>query len=307
MKFDNHKILVLTGATGSGKTDLALEWVEKYPQLEIVSVDSALIYRGMDIGTAKPDPSILSSIPHHLVNIKDPAESYSVAEFCRDCKSAVENIFSRGKTPFLVGGTMMYLNALREGLADIPAAHEMVRKELFDTLGEHGIERLYERLKAKDPLSADRLKPTDTQRILRALEVVESTGKPIHTYWSQNQKVINNPFIFTAIAVEDRSILHQRIQDRTEKMMKNGLIDEVRRLYERGDLHAELPSIRSVGYRQVWDYFLGKSVLKEVDEKITISTRQLAKRQITWMRSWPDIYWIRPGFNLVDIGGQFLK
>jgi tRNA dimethylallyltransferase len=307
MKFDNQKILVLTGATGSGKTDLALEWVERYPQLEIISVDSALIYRGMDIGTAKPDPSILSSVPHHLVDIRDPIESYSVAEFCRDCKSAVENIFSRGKTPFLVGGTMMYLNALRQGLADIPAVDEAVRKEVLEAFTVSGIDPLYERLKKKDPFAAGRLKSTDTQRILRALEVVESTGKPIHSYWSGNQKIIPQPFVFTAIAVEDRSLLHQRIQLRTKRMMEKGLIDEVRGLYERGDLSLDLPSIRSVGYRQVWDYFLGNILLEEVEENITISTRQLAKRQLTWMRSWADIHWIKPGIDSVEVCGQLLK
>ncbi len=304
MTLDNRPIVVLTGPSASGKTDLALSWIEKYPCLEIISVDSAMIYRGMDIGTAKPSREILSKTLHHLIDIRDPLESYSVAEFCGDCHRAIQEIFSRGKIPLLVGGTMMYLNSLRNGLASIPPVTAGVREKLSLRLKEEGIQTLYESLLKADPLSAQRLKPGDTQRILRALEVFESTGSPLSYYWGNNQKIIKNPFTFLGLPVEDRVTLHQRIEVRTQAMLKNGLIDEVRRLYERGDLHLDLPAIRSVGYRQVWEYFLGQSSRENLHENITISTRQLAKRQITWMRSWPDIqYWNRD-LNLLELFDQ---
>lgn len=301
MTFDNQKIGVLVGPTGAGKTDLALEWVTQYPKLEIISVDSAMIYRGMDIGTAKPSAEILRKFPHHLIDIRDPSEAYSVAAFCLDCKNAVQDIFSRGKVPLLVGGTMMYLNALREGLANIPEIPPEIRQKFSEALNQSGIEALYQKLKKEDPISADRLKSTDTQRILRALEVKEATGIPLHEYWKNNQKMIPNPFVFLGIATEDRSLLHERIGKRTENMLKNGLIEEVRALYDRGDLHINLPAIRSLGYRQVWEYFLGYSSKNDLYENITISTRQLAKRQLTWMRSWSDIRWISSDLNLMEL------
>jgi tRNA dimethylallyltransferase len=316
MKLDNKNleeiqrlpVIVLTGPTGVGKTDLALKWARECPNLiEIISVDSAMIYRGMDIGTAKPESAILEEIPHHLVNIKDPAESYSVAQFCREATASIEDVYRRGKIPILVGGTMMYLNALRNGLAQIPEINSTIRKDLSDELNLKGLEFMYQKLCRLDLVSGSRLKSTDTQRILRALEIIEGTGIPIHEHWVNNQKICKNPLFFLAIPVEDRGILHQKIGLRTQKMLEQGLIEEVKNLYDRGDLSEDLPSIRSVGYRQVWEYFLERCSYNDLQENITISTRQLAKRQLTWLRSWGDIRWISRDLNLMELFSDLFK
>jgi tRNA dimethylallyltransferase len=316
MKLDNKNlediqkkpVMVLTGPTGVGKTDLALKWARQYPGLiEIVSVDSAMIYRGMDIGTAKPEPEILAEIPHHLVNIKDPLESYSVAEFCVDAAACIENIFSRGKVPVLVGGTMMYLNALRNGLAQMPEINSTIREQLSEELSVKGLAFMYEKLSKCDPVSAHRLKSTDTQRILRALEVMEGTGVPIHEHWKNNQKICKNPMIFMGIPAENRELLHEKISLRSQKMLEQGLVEEVRVLFDRGDLSENLPSMRSVGYRQVWEYFLERCLYEDLHKNITISTRQLAKRQLTWLRSWGDIQWITQDLNLMELFSDLFK
>jgi tRNA dimethylallyltransferase len=310
MKLDskNSPVLILTGPTGVGKTDLAVKWARENPGLiEIVSVDSAMIYKGMDIGTAKPDLAILQEVPHHLVSIKDPLESYSVAEFCIDSNRLIQEIYSRNKLPLLVGGTMMYLNALRNGLAQIPEINTTIREKIAEEFSHLGLQAMHQKLLKLDPVSADRLKPTDTQRILRALEVIEGTGVPLHEHWRNNKKICQNPLIFLALPCDDRSFLHKKIEERAQKMIKEGLVDEVKLLYERGDLHEDLPSIRSVGYRQVWDYFLGRLDYSDLQKNITISTRQLAKRQSTWLRSWGDVQWINQDLNSIELFSDLFK
>ncbi len=277
------------GPTASGKTQLAVELVQRFP-MEIISVDSAMVYRGMDIGTAKPTADILKIAPHHLIDIRDPAEAYSAAQFREDALKIIEDIFSRGKIPLLVGGTMLYFRALQKGLSELPEADAELRKKLLIEGKKIGWPALHDRLKKIDTVAADRIHPNDSQRIQRALEVYELTGKNL-TYWQQ--KNAENPENFRminfAVLPVDRSILHQRIKERFETMLANGFIDEVRTLFSRGDLSLDLPAIRSVGYRQAWEYLLGELTFDEMKERAVIATRQLAKRQLTWLRSWPDV------------------
>ncbi|MRI31676.1 tRNA (adenosine(37)-N6)-dimethylallyltransferase MiaA [Endozoicomonas sp. OPT23] len=293
--------IFLMGPTASGKTDLAIALTEHLP-CELISVDSALVYRDMDIGTAKPTVEELAKAPHRLINIKDPSEPYSAADFREDALREMAEISSRGKIPVLVGGTMLYFKALRDGLAELPAADQSIRDRLLKDAEELGWEKLHEKLQQVDPVAALRIKPTDTQRLQRALEVYESTGRPLSD-WHAEQKQQQLPYnvVNLAIAPQDRSVLHKRIAIRYERMMEQGFIDEVKALRERGDLDTSLPAVRAVGYRQVWSYLDGEMDYPTMVEKGIIATRQLAKRQLTWLRSWPDVNWLDSlSVNLVE-------
>lgn len=290
------------GPTAAGKTDLAIELTKVLP-CELISVDSALVYRGMDIGTAKPSKALLAEFPHRLIDILDPAEAYSAADFRRDALQAMAEITARGKIPLLVGGTMLYYKALVEGLADMPAADPEVRAKIEEEAARLGWQALHEQLAVIDPESAARIHPNDPQRLSRALEVYRVSGQSM-TALRQRQSAQSTeaaasglqqlPYTVAnlAIAPANRQVLHRRIEQRFTLMLEQGFIDEVVALRERSDLHAGLPSIRAVGYRQVWDYLDGKLTSAEMQERGIIATRQLAKRQFTWLRSWTDLHWL---------------
>lgn len=283
--------LFLMGPTASGKTDLAIQLRKKYP-VEIISVDSALIYRGMDIGTAKPTVEELAQAPHRLIDILDPSEAYSVADFRQDALREMQAIACEGKIPLLVGGTMLYYKALLEGLSPLPAADPHIRQEIELQAQQIGWEGLHTELQQIDPISAARIHPNDPQRLSRALEVYRISGKTL----TELTKTKGEPIPFRikqfAIAPKDRAELHRRIELRFEKMVQSGFEEEVRALYARDDLHPDLPSIRCVGYRQMWEYLDGKGSLDEAIFRGVCATRQLAKRQITWLRSWDDLTWL---------------
>lgn len=277
------------GPTASGKTNLALDLLS-YLDFEIISVDSALIYRGMDIGTAKPSELILKQAPHRLINTHDPSEIYSAAEFRADAISAIEEIINKGRIPLLVGGTMLYFHVLQQGIARLPPANFLVREQLKKDLKDFGSNKLHERLSAVDPVAAQRIHPNDPQRILRALEVAKVTGKTL-TELQLIPTFSPLPYVFINIALlpDDRTLLHKAIATRFQTMLDLGFIEEVEKLFKRGDLHANLPAIRTVGYRQIWNYLLNNISYTEMQELAIIATRQLAKRQLTWLRSWPDL------------------
>lgn len=294
--------IFLMGPTASGKTDLALALARVLP-CELISVDSALVYRGMDIGTAKPSPELLAEFPHRLVDILDPAESYSAAEFSSDALAAMAEISAAGRIPLLVGGTMLYFKALRDGLADMPGADPSVRAELEAQAAAEGLQALHDELARIDPESAARIHPNDPQRLVRALEVYRVSGSTMseHRARQRSQKAVADapgsgvlPYTVThlCIAPAQRSILHERIERRFLGMVEQGFIEEVEALRCRGDLHPGMPSIRSVGYRQVWEYLDGRSSRDEMVERGIVATRQLAKRQFTWLRSWGESYWL---------------
>jgi tRNA dimethylallyltransferase len=281
--------IAIMGPTASGKTAAALEIARHIP-CEIISVDSALVYRGMDIGTAKPSKEELASAPHHLIDILDPTESYSAMQFRNDTLQLVNEIHGRGKLPLLVGGTMLYFKVLQDGLDELPTADPALRAALDAEAAELGTPALHARLATLDPVTAERLKPNDSQRIQRALEIITLTGQPMSALLAQRQPQ-TLPFDLCPIALEpsERSVLHQRIALRFDIMLQNDqLLDEVRTLRARGDLHLGLPSMRCVGYRQAWEHLDGLYDLAELRERGIIATRQLAKRQLTWLRSMPD-------------------
>ncbi|QEW07630.1 tRNA (adenosine(37)-N6)-dimethylallyltransferase MiaA [Nitrincola iocasae] len=283
-------VVCLMGPTASGKTDLAMRLAD-HLDVELISVDSALIYRGMDIGTAKPDADTLQRYPHHLVNIRDPAESYSAAEFREDALQCIDQALSAGRTPLLVGGTMMYFNALLKGLATLPASDPGVRAELDDRIAAKGIEALHSALRVVDPVAAARLHPTDTQRVQRAMEVYVLTGKTLTQHWQeQSQQELPFRVLSLALLPGDRVALHQRIALRFEQMLAEGFESEVSELFRRGDLHEGMPSMRCVGYRQMWHYLEGHLDYASMHQKAVIATRQLAKRQYTWLRGWPELH-----------------
>ncbi|MDT8429270.1 MAG: tRNA (adenosine(37)-N6)-dimethylallyltransferase MiaA [Pseudomonadales bacterium] len=286
----SRPVLCLAGPTAVGKTALAVELVQRLP-LQIINVDSAQIYRGMDIGTGKPDQATLARAPHRLIDFLDPAQSYSAASFRTDAIREITDILQNGKIPLLVGGTMLYFKALRDGLAPLPAADPRLRQQIeleADQIGWAGIHR---RLAEVDPAAAQRIHPNDPQRLQRALEVYLLTGKSL-SHWHRQQGVDGQPpfdLHFFSIQPGLRSVLHEKISKRFDKMLKAGLLAEVEMLYRRPDLHAGLPALRSVGYRQVWQYLGGEISYDEMRERGIIATRQLAKRQITWLRSWPNL------------------
>jgi tRNA dimethylallyltransferase len=281
--------LFLMGPTASGKTDLAIELCENLP-CEIISVDSALIYRGMDIGTAKPNSAELKKAPHMLIDILDPAQSYSVAEFRKDALLAMENITARGNIPLLVGGTMMYFKALIDGLSPLPESDQSVRKVIQAKAEESGWQALHQQLAQIDPTSAKRIHPNDPQRLIRALEVYQLTDRSMTDLMATKSAPIPYNVKQFCIAPDDRKVLHQRIAQRFQLMVDAGFQAEVEKLKNRGDLHLNLPSIRCVGYRQMWQYLDGDCDFNEMCEKSIAATRQLAKRQLTWLRGWENIY-----------------
>ncbi|WP_250483097.1 tRNA (adenosine(37)-N6)-dimethylallyltransferase MiaA [Caballeronia sp. GaOx3] len=284
------RVACLLGPTASGKTAAALAFAARHP-VEIVSVDSALVYREMDIGTAKPDAVERAAAPHHLIDIIDPAETYSAAQFRADALRLVGEIVARGNVPLLVGGTMLYYKALTQGLNDLPTADADVRATLDADAARDGWPALHARLATVDPQTAARLAPNDSQRIQRALEIFMLTGQPMSTLLAAPRtQHVDAPYRFVPIALEpsDRAVLHARIAARFDAMLARGFIDEVRRLRARGDLDLSMPSMRCVGYRQAWEYLDGATGYDEMRDKGIFATRQLCKRQLTWLRAMPE-------------------
>jgi len=298
--------VAIMGPTASGKTAAALELARHIP-CEIISVDSALVYRGMDIGTAKPTRAEQDSVPHHLIDILDPSQSYSAMQFRQDALRLTQDIIGRGRLPLLVGGTMLYFKVLRDGLDELPQADPALRAQLDQEAGRLGMPAMHARLAELDPVTAQRLKPNDSQRIQRALEITLLTGKPMSSMLAQQQSQ-PLPFELLPLALEpaDRAVLHARIAQRFDLMLRNGaLLDEVESLRRRGDLHVGLPSMRCVGYRQAWEYLDGEIDATALRDKGIAATRQLAKRQLTWLRSMPDRIVI--DCNAVDAATQVLQ
>lgn len=284
--------ILLMGPTAAGKTDLAIALHERLG-CELVSVDSAMVYRGLDIGSAKPEPEELARAPHRLIDIRDPAEPYSAADFREDALREMAAITAAGRVPLLVGGTMMYFKRLLEGVANLPAADPTVRAALERQLTEQGLAGLHEELGRVDPASAARIHPNDPQRLLRALEVYRLAGRPLSALWAeQRQETFPYRTLSIGLAPADRGVLHERIARRFRAMLDAGLIDEVAALKGRGDLSPSLPSLKSVGYRQVWSYLEEEIDRAEMERLGIVATRQLAKRQLTWMRSWPGLHWV---------------
>ncbi|MHA7925614.1 MAG: tRNA (adenosine(37)-N6)-dimethylallyltransferase MiaA [Marinobacter sp.] len=315
------------GPTASGKTDLAMALCDRLP-CEIISVDSAMIYRGMDIGTAKPTAAELARAPHRLIDICDPAETYSAADFRRDALAAMAEITAAGRIPLLVGGTMMYFKALIHGMSGLPSASSDVRRALEQEAEERGWEALYEELQSLDPIAAERIHPNNRQRLMRALEVLRLTGKPISEFWKaesgpgeqpalveqsadvkdytyftrwQADETSSLPYTVTQLAMmpPERRVLHERIRLRFLKMLEAGFLDEVRALMLREDLNPDLPSMRCVGYRQAWSYLSGEDDYETFVSKGVAATRQLAKRQLTWLRKWSDVDWLDSDDKLI--------
>jgi tRNA dimethylallyltransferase len=286
--------ICLMGPTAAGKSALALRLCQEFP-FEIISVDSSQVYRGLDIGTAKPTPAEQARTPHRLIDIRDPAQAYSAAEFSADAGREIEDIRRHGRIPLLVGGTMFYFHALEFGLSELPSADAEIRVRLTDEAARAGWPALHQRLRAIDPVSAARIQPQDAQRIQRALEIHELTGQPPSEF-AQAAPRERAPWSFIKLALfpGERAWLHARIAQRFAVMLEQGLVAEVEGLYRRGDLHPGLPSVRTVGYRQVWEYLTGAINYTEMTERALAATRQLAKRQLTWLRSYPDVYHFDP-------------
>lgn len=303
MSADQPTAIFLMGPTAAGKTDLSLALTERLG-CEIVSVDSALVYRGMDIGTAKPDAEVRCRYPHHLIDLIDPAEAYSAVRFRDDALTAMQAITDRGRIPLLTGGTMLYYKALVEPLATMPGAHPEIREAMQQVLQTEGLAPLLGELEQVDPVAWARIDRGNPQRVLRALEVYRASGKPISQFWAESDNDGHGSLSSEALAAfpwrvvqlcvapNDRTVLHQRIAMRFEAMLAEGFEAEVRQLFERGDLHPDLQSIRSVGYRQMWHYLAGEWSWEQMAERGIIATRQLAKRQLTWLRRWPDLHWL---------------
>ncbi|MBU2895000.1 tRNA (adenosine(37)-N6)-dimethylallyltransferase MiaA [Colwellia sp. D2M02] len=279
------------GPTASGKTALAMELYDTLP-CEIISVDSALIYRDMNIGTAKPTADELKKYPHHLINLRDASESYSAADFCRDALLKIDEIKANNRIPILVGGTMMYFKSLIEGISPLPTANEAIRAEIEAQANNIGWQALHDQLAEIDPVSAKRIHPNDPQRLTRALEVYRITGNTLTQLTEIKGDKLAGNILQLAITPKERSTLHQRIELRYQQMVEQGFEEEVNKLQARGDLHEDLPSIRCVGYRQMWQYLNGECNHDEMIFRGVCATRQLAKRQLTWLRSWPDLHWL---------------
>ncbi len=285
-------ILCLMGPTASGKTPLAVELVKRFP-CEIISVDSAMVYRGMNIGTAKPTADILQTAPHRLIDLLDPKDSYSAGQFRSDALHEIDDIIAHGHIPLLVGGTMLYFRVLQQGIAKLPKADKPLRAELQARAAHEGWESLHALLMSIDPDAATHIQPRDGQRIQRALEVYLLTGKTISAWQREETNPLSGYGIYHfALAPSDRARLHERITSRFNQMLERGFIQEVEQLYARGDLTPDLPAMRSVGYRQAWDYLSGQINFNTMQETAIAATRQLAKRQLTWLRSWEELTWL---------------
>ncbi|WP_286235952.1 tRNA (adenosine(37)-N6)-dimethylallyltransferase MiaA [Thalassotalea sediminis] len=284
-------VICLMGPTASGKTALAFELYDALP-CEIISVDSALVYKNMDIGTAKPTPAELAKYPHRLIDIKDASESYSAAEFCQDALREVAEIRAKGRIPILVGGTMMYFKSLIEGISPLPEANGEIRAKIEAKAKVEGWQALHDELSKIDPTSAERIHPNDPQRLTRALEVFRITGNTLTQLTAIKGETLSGNVLQFAIAPKERKDLHARIELRFRQMIAQAFEQEVVKLKERGDLHENLPSIRCVGYRQMWQYLHGEYNHDEMVFKGICATRQLAKRQLTWLRNWPSLTWL---------------
>lgn len=285
------QVIFIMGPTASGKTALALALAQQI-ECEIISVDSALIYKEMDIGTAKPTTVELEAVPHHLIDILDPSMAYSVSQFRDDAARLISQIIARGRLPVLVGGTMMYYNALIKGLSTLPASNPGIRADIEAQARQKGWTMMHSELAQVDPICADRIHPNDPQRITRALEVYQISGQPMSALQAQSSGPIPYSVAQFAIAPQERSVLHERIELRFRQMLAQNFEAEVQALMDRGDLMEDLPSIRCVGYRQMWQYLSGQMSRAEMVERGIIATRQLAKRQITWLRGWDDVHWL---------------
>jgi len=285
---DTPPVICLTGPTAAGKSAAVLALAARWP-IEVISVDSATVYRGMDIGTAKPGADERARVAMHLLDIRDPLESYSAAEFCADARALMADIRARNRHPVLVGGTMLYLHALREGLNNLPAADANIRAELDALAARHGTPWLHAELAKVDPATAARLAPNDSQRIQRALEIWRLTGQPMSALLARPRPAPASPRLITlSLEPSDRTLLHARIGERFDAMLAAGFIEEVQALYARGDLHADLPALRAVGYRQYWRTCAGEVTPDQAREQTLAATRQLAKRQLTWLRAQPQ-------------------
>ena len=288
----NKRAILLMGPTASGKTDFAISLCKRFP-CDVISVDSALVYRGMDIGTAKPDAATLARTPHRLIDFLDPEESYSAGEFVRDAYREMDDIFAGGRIPLLVGGTMMYVRALTRGVAELPGADAAIRAAIDTEAEQHGWPAMHAELQRVDPDAAARIKPNDRQRIQRALEVFRASGKPLSA-WQQDSAPARDDISYVKIGlnIEPRSVLHDRIARRLDSMLDQGFLAEVERL--RPGLTADHPAMRAVGYRQFWQHLDGKFDREEARDRALYATRQLAKRQITWLRSEHEIFLVDP-------------
>lgn len=286
--------LAIMGPTASGKSGLSLALAQQLP-IEIISVDSALIYRGMDIGTAKPSAAELESVPHHLIDILEPTEQYSAADFIEDVTQLVADIFQRGRLPVLVGGTMMYFNALQQGIAQLPSANPEIRQKIYQAWQEDP-QAIHEKLQAIDPIAAKRIHANDSQRLVRALEVYELTGQSLTEAQQAGQQTMLEAFSLAKVALlpEDRQQLHAKIEQRFQQILKAGFLKEAEVLFSKPGIHADLPAIRSVGYRQAWLFFEQVYDYDIFVEKSVVATRQLAKRQITWLRKETDLLTLDP-------------
>jgi len=294
---NEQTIVVLIGPTAAGKTDAAMKLQDHLggqSAAQLISADSAMIYKGMDIGTAKPSAEELAAYPHELVSILDAKEIYSAADFVRDADTCIVDAFAQKKTPIIVGGTMLYVKCFLQGIAKLPDADEATRSQLVKELELRGGKALHDELAAIDPAAAANIHPNNHQRLLRGLEVVRLTGKPLSSQWVENAGAsassrLGAKILLLGILPTQREVLHQRIENRFDQMLKGGFLDEVRALRQRGDLHEDLPSVRAVGYRQGWQFLAGAIDVNTMREKAVAATRQLAKRQMTWMRQWPGL------------------
>lgn len=283
MSIDSLPLICIAGPTASGKSAVSMALAKELP-IEIINMDSATIYRGMDIGTAKPDQHERAIVSHHLIDILDPSQSYSAAQFRQDALSCAQAIRARGHLPLLVGGTMLYYKVLSEGIDDLPQANEAIRQDIQAQAETMGWPALHQALKDIDPITAARLAPNDSQRIGRALEVYRATGKPLSSLFG-NKIAPSVPTVLVSLEPSDRHALHSRIEQRFDQMLEAGFLEEVQKLHARGDLHPGLPAMRCVGYRQLWDYIDGQCSLAQARTRGIAATRQLAKRQLTWLRS----------------------
>ena len=298
---DRPLAIALMGPTASGKTALALDWAQRL-DTEVISVDSALVYRGLDIGAAKPDPATLARIPHRLVDVRDPHQTYSAADFASDALAAMQALAARGKVPLLAGGTMLYFHALLHGLSPMPAAEPALRAQLQSELDARGAAALHAELSHHDPVAAARIHVNDPQRLLRALEVFRLSGRPISD-WQRAARAQPFPFrvLRLVLAPADRAVLHERIERRFDAMLAAGLLDEVRRLRADPRLHPDLPSMRAVGYRQAWRFLDDATTATGFRDEAIAATRQMAKRQLTWLRGELDARWLDPAVDAAEL------